>query len=522
MAAFKLVLKPDETKKAGSRSKSNKVAAKAAPVASIAAPSFEQAFKNIDDVLRKEAGCTTELDYTEQTSWLLFLKYLDALEQDKADEAALDGKQYKYILDKPYRWESWAAPKTADGKLDHNTATVGDDLRDFVNQKLFPYLHGFKERASGPNTIEYKIGEIFGEIKNKIQSGYNLREIVEHIDELRFRSQQEKHELSHLYEAKIKNMGNAGRNGGEYYTPRPLIRAIVNVVKPKIGERIYDGACGSAGFLCESFDYLKSNGKLTTKDLVTLQTKTFYGKEKKSLAYVIAIMNMILHGIEAPNVIHTNTLTENLADIQEKGRYEVVMANPPFGGQERKEVQQNFPIRTGETAFLFLQHFIKILKAGGRAGIVIKNTFLSNTDNASVSLRKMLLESCNLHTVLDCPSGTFQGAGVKTVVLFFDKGAPTRKIWFYQLDLGRNLGKTNPLNDDDLEEFVALQKTFADSPKCWSVDAANIDPTTFDLSVKNPNGGEEVAHRSPQAIMEEIAALDAASAEVLGDIKALL
>ena len=488
---------------------------------------FEQAFRNIDDVLRKEAGCTTELDYTEQTSWLLFLKYLDALEQDKADEARLEGKRYSFILDKPYRWESWAAPtlrqSSGTGRvIDHNKALTGSDLTEFVNLKLFPYLHSFKQKASGPNTIEYKIGEIFGEIKNKIQSGYNLREIIDHIDELRFRSQTEKHELSHLYEAKIKNMGNAGRNGGEYYTPRPLIRAMVQVVKPKIGDRIYDGACGSAGFLCEAFDYLKSKGDLTTKDLTTLQTRTFYGKEKKSLAYVMAIMNMILHGIEAPNIIHTNTLTENLADIQEKDRYDIVLANPPFGGKERKEVQQNFPIRTGETAFLFLQHFVKMLRAGGRGGVVIKNTFLSNTDNASVSLRKLLLESCNLHTVLDCPGGTFQGAGVKTVVLFFDKGAPTRKVWYYQLDPGRNLGKTNPLNDDDLKEFVKLQKTSADSPKSWTVDAKSIDQTTFDLSVKNPNGGEAVTLRSPQEIMDEIAALDAESADVLGNIKALL
>jgi len=484
---------------------------------------FEQAFKNIDDVLWKEAGCTTELDYTEQTSWLLFLKYLDGLEQDLADEAALDGKKYSYILDSPYRWESWAAPKGKDGKLDHNKALTGDDLRDFANNKLFPYLHGFKLKASGPNTIEYKIGEIFGEIKNKIQSGYNMREIIDHIDELRFRSQAEKHELSHLYEAKIRNMGNAGRNGGEYYTPRPLIRAIVQVVKPRLGERIYDGACGSAGFLCESYEYLKhAHPKRTTAEDRKLQERTFYGKEKKSLAYVIAIMNMILHGIEAPNILHTNTLTENLADIQEKDRYDVVLANPPFGGKERKEVQQNFPIRTGETAFLFLQHFIKMLKAGGRGGVVIKNTFLSNTDNASVSLRKLLLESCSLHTVLDCPGGTFLGAGVKTVVLFFEKGAPTRKVWFYQLDPGRNLGKTNPLNDADLAEFVKLQKTFADSPKSWSVDAESIDQTTLDLSVKNPNGGEELTHRSPQAILDEIAALDAESAQVLGNIKGLL
>lgn len=484
---------------------------------------FEQAFRSIDDVLWKEAGCTTELDYTEQTSWLLFLKYLDGLEQDRADEAALASKKYSYILDPQYRWESWAAPKGKDGKLDHNKALTGDDLRDFVDQKLFPYLHGFKQRASGPDTIEYKIGEIFGEIKNKIQSGYNLREIIDHIDELRFRSQAEKHELSHLYEAKIKNMGNAGRNGGEYYTPRPLIRAMIKVVKPEIGERIYDGACGSAGFLCEAYDYLKAtHPKRTTAQDRTLQERTFYGKEKKSLAYVIAIMNMILHGIEAPNILHTNTLTENLADVQDRDRYDVVLANPPFGGKERPEVQQNFPIRTGETAYLFLQHFIKLLKAGGRGAVVIKNTFLSNTDSASVSLRKSLLESCNLHTILDCPAGTFVGAGVKTVVLFFEKGAPTRNIWYYQLDPGRRLGKTNPLNDTDLRDFVTLQSSLAGSAASWSVDSKMIDSVTYDLSAKNPRGSEVVAHRSPVEIIDEIAALDAECADVLASIKALL
>ena len=199
---------------------------------------FEQAFKNIDDVLWKDAGCTSELDYTEQSSWLLFLKYLDALDNDRATEAQFDGKAYSYILDEPYRWESWAAPKGKDGRIDHNRTLSGDDLLEFVNGRLIPYLHGFKQKASGPNTIEYKIGEIFGEIKNKIQSGYNLREVIDHVDELRFGSQAEKHELSHLYEAKIRNMGNAGRNGGEYYTPRPLIRAMIKVVDPQIGETI--------------------------------------------------------------------------------------------------------------------------------------------------------------------------------------------------------------------------------------------------------------------------------------------
>jgi type I restriction enzyme M protein len=485
------------------------------------ASSFEQVFRNIDDVLWKEAGCTTELDYTEQSSWMLFLKYLDDLEHDRLMKAELQGKDYDFVIDQPHRWSTWAAPKKADGTFDHDRALTGDDLIDFVNRDLFPYLHGFKLRASSPDTIEYKIGEIFGEIKNKFQSGYSLRDALELTDTLRFRSQQEKHELSDLYEGKIKRMGNAGRNGGEYYTPRPLIRAIIQIVNPKVGELIYDGAAGSAGFLCEAYEYLVK-GKLSTSQLQILQTKTFYAKEKKSLAYVIGIMNMILHGIEAPNFIHTNTLSENLADVQERDRFDVVLANPPFGGKERPEVQQNFPIRTGETAFLFLQHFIKMLKAGGRGGIVIKNTFLSNTDNASVSLRKLLLETCNLHTVLDCPGGTFQGAGVKTVVLFFEKGAPTRKVWFYQLDPGRNLGKTNPLNDADLTDFIERQRTYAESPRSWSVDMKSINLVTYDLSGRNPNGGEAVTHRSPQEIMAEITALDTESAEVLESIRTLL
>lgn len=353
--------------------------------------------------------------------------------------------------------------------------------------------------------------------------------MIDLVDQLRFCTHAEKHEMSHLYEDKIKNMGNAGRNGGEYYTPRPLIKTIVKVVAPEIGNKIYDGAVGSAGFLVEAFEYLQHSKKLTTADVVTLQKNTFYGKEKKSLDYIIGTMNMILHGLEAPNIVHTNTLAENLSDIQEKDRYDVVLANPPFGGKERAEVQQNFPIKTGETASLFLQHFIKILKAGGKAGVVIKNTFLSNTDNASISLRKLLLENCNLHTVLDLPGGTFTGAGVKTVVLFFEKGSSTKKTWFYQLNLDRNLGKTNPLNENDLAEFVTLQKLAlsgaegtSDSENSWTVNIKEVDQSTFDLSAKNPNKKEAAALRQPQAILKEIKALDEESAEILGSIKSMI
>jgi type I restriction enzyme M protein len=483
---------------------------------------FEQTFKNIDDILHKDAGCGSELDYVEQTSWVLFLKYLDDLEKDKATAAELSGKIYTPIIDKKFQWAVWATPKDKKGVLDHHKAMTGDDLADFVNIKLFPYLKKFKSEAESADTIEYKIGEIFSELKNRIQSGYNLREVINLIDELRFRTHAEKHEMSHLYEDKIKNMGNAGRNGGEYYTPRPLIKTIVKVVAPEIGQKIYDGAVGSAGFLVEAFEHLKNSKKLTTADVTTLQKKTFYGKEKKSLAYIIGTMNMILHGVEAPNILHTNTLSENLADIQEKDRYDIVLANPPFGGKERAEVQQNFPIKTGETASLFLQHFIKILNAGGKAGVVIKNTFLSNTDNASVSLRKLLLESCNLHTVLDLPGGTFTGAGVKTVVLFFEKGSATKKVWFYQLNLDRNLGKTNALNEKDLADFLKLQVTKKDSENSWTLNLKSIDPTTFDLSAKNPNKKEEAALRQPEEILAEMKALDEESAEIIGSIMELI
>ena len=319
-------------------------------------------------------------------------------------------------------------------------------------------------------------------------------------------------------------MGNAGRNGGEYYTPRPLIKTIVKVVNPQIGQTVYDGAVGSAGFLVEAFDHMRSQGNLSTQDIETLQKKTFYGKEKKSLAYIIGIMNMILHGVEAPNIIHTNTLAENTADIQEKDRHDIILANPPFGGSERPEVKENFPIKIGETASLFMQHFMKIMKAGGQAAIIIKNTFLSNGEagSADAAIRKELLENFNLHTILDLPAKTFATAGVKTVVLFFKKGEPTKNIWYYKLNLERNLGKTNPLNEKDLAEFIELQSTKAESGNSWNVSVADVDSGSFDLSVVNPNEPEEAPLRSPLEILTEIRKIDSNTKEILSKIRELL
>ena len=475
---------------------------------------YEQTFNAIDNILRNEAGCSTELDYIEQTSWLLFLKYLDDLEQEQEMKAMLAGKEYKPIITGDMRWSQWAAPKKADGTLDEVNAMTGPDLAQFVDTKLFPTLKKFQETATSAKTLEYKIGEIFAELRNKITSGYNLREVINLIDQLHFQTAEDKHEMTVLYESKIAKMGNAGRNGGEYYTPRPLIRTIVKVVDPKIGESVYDPACGSAGFLCEAYNYMVEKVK-STQDNKTLQEDTFFGKEKKPLPYIIATMNMIFHGVAAPNIIRGNTLAENLSQIQEKDRKNVILANPPFGGAERGEVKQNFDLNTSETAYMFMQHFIKMLKVNGRAGIVIKNTFLSNGDAAA--LRKLLLEQCNLHTILDLPSGVFQGAGVKTVVLFFDKGKKTEKIWYYQLNPGRNLGKTNALNEDDLADFLTLQKNKADSENSWTVDVSSLNEDC-DLSVKNPHKVEEVDERTPEEVYDNLRSLGHQANDILDSL----
>lgn len=475
---------------------------------------YETTFNDIDNILRKEAGCSNELDYVEQTSWLLFLKYLDDLERDREDEAELEGKPYKRIITGSYRWSEWAAPKDKDGEIDTVNAKSGKNLIDFIDGELFPYLRKFKDTATEVCSLEYKIGEIFTDLDNKIKSGFNLREIINKIDTLHFQTAEDKHEMTVLYESKIQRMGNAGRNGGEYYTPRPLIRSIIKVVKPRIGETVMDPACGSAGFLCEAYNYMKEQIS-STSDMETLQKNSLYGKEKKSLPYIIATMNMIFHGVTAPNIVHCNTLAENMASIQQSDRKDVILANPPFGVSERAEISKNFKIRTSETAYMFLQYFVKMLKAGGRAGIVIKKTFLSNGD--ATALRKMLLEECNLHTILDLPSGVFTGAGVKTVVLFFTKGEPTKKIWYYQLNPGRNLGKTNALNEADMEEFLRLQQTKEDSENSWSIDVDGLDEP-YDLSVKNPNKVEVVDDRKPVEILNSISTLNEDIRQLIVDI----
>ncbi len=464
-----------------------------------ASSSAETAFKAIDNKLRTPgSGCSGALDYMEQSSWLLFLRYLDAREEDRRLEAAMMGKAYEPALEKRFRWSSWAYPTKADGSFDYDKALKGDELIRFVQLTLFPGLRQLKEKNPGPDSIQYRIGAIFEQLTCRFTDGYLLREVIELMQPLKFETETDRHEMSVAYESRLNEMGNAGRDGGQYYTPRPLIRVMIRILDPQIGERFDDGACGSAGFICEAYQYMREKVRNDPKAYEILQRKTFSGGEEKPLAYVTAQMNCILHGLEAPSITFGDTLANKIADFTDKDRVHVIGANPPFGAGSNKLSQQNFTITTSETALMFMEYFMAKLKKGGRAAIIIKNTFLSNTDTASVSIRRMLLTKCRLKWVLDLPQKVFT-AGVHTVVLFFTKDGPTTApINYYQLDLkGVSLGKTRPLSEADLAEFESLVKK-SDFPKdgklkpseCaahWQVDPASVDGDTVDLSVKNPN-----------------------------------
>lgn len=484
------------------------------------ASKLQNEFKRIDNILYEDAGTNGANDYMTQMSWILFLKYLDDLEDIREQEAVFSGNSYQPLFKDEFQWDVWAAPKKPDGTPDLSRQMVGQDLIEFVNQKLFPYLKEFKNTAEDPKSLLYKIGEIFGEVGNKIQSGRNLREVIDIIDTLEFKTQEELDDLSALYEDRLKLMGGAGRSG-EYYTPRPLIQAMIKAIDPKIGKTIYDGAAGSAGFLTESYAYMREKAR-TPSHLKFLKEDTFFGKNKKPEPYLLGTMNMILHGIESPNMIHANTLTEDTHDIQEKDRYDYILANPPFGGNEHLEIQRNFDVKTRETANLFLQHFMKKLRVGGEAAIVIKNTFLTNEPTgATGKIRQQLLENFNLHTVLDLPGGVFSATGstgVKTVVLFFRKGEPTKNIFYYQLNVGRSLGKTAPLNMNDMADFLAKYQSRETSENSWTVSIEDVDKATLDLGVKNPHDPEVEELKLPKEIMEDIKNIDIKIADILKDI----
>ncbi|MFI5240599.1 MAG: N-6 DNA methylase [Candidatus Saccharimonadia bacterium] len=480
--------------------------------------SLQNRFKRIDSILLEDAGTNGANDYITQISWLLFLKYIDDNESNRKIDAELAGKTHENLFKDEFMWRNWASPKKGE-RADISKQLTGHDLIEFVNKELFPYLKQFKNVTLDPKSMHYKIGEIFGELNNEIVNGHNLRDAIDIIDEMEFKTQDELDDLSHLYEERLKLLGGAGRSG-EFYTPRPLIKIMIKALDPMLGKTIYDGAAGTAGFLTEAYEYLRTKVD-SGEQLKFLKEDTFFAKNKKPEPYLLGTMNMILHGIESPNMVHGNTLTEDIADLQEKDKVDYILANPPFGGSERPEIRKKFPIETGETAYLFLQHFMKKLKVGGSAAIVIKNTFLNNGETAAVALRKEILENYNLHTIFDLPGGIFTAngsTGVKTVALFFTKGQPTTSIWYYELNVGRNLGKTNPLNSSDLLDFLKNYQDKNESDCSWNVDVDSVNKIDYDLSVNNPHVINVEALRSPKEILDAIKLVDQETYKVLGEI----
>lgn len=481
--------------------------------------SAESAFKAIDDLLRGSGGgCSGSLEYMEQSSWILFLRYLDAQEENRRLQAEISGKSYAPALPKKISWGEWAWPTKPDGTFDLERSLKGDALLDFVRNTLFPRLKALRDEAESVESLQYRIGSIFSELTCRFTSGYTLREVIDLVQPLKFQTDEDRHEMSVLYESRLGEMGNAGRDGGQYYTPRPLIRTMIRILDPKLGEKFYDGACGSGGFICEAFNYMSEHGANTADKWETLQKRTFYGGEVKSLAYVTAQMNCILHGLETPNITFGSSLAQNPSTITDADRMDVIGANPPFGAKVEAGEKANFVTRSSESAYLFMEHFIAKLKKDGRAAIIVKNTLLSNTDNASRYIRQQLLERCRLEMILDLPPKVF-AAGVKAVVLFFRKGGPTTDpIKYYELDMkGVSLGKTRPLRESDLAEFEEIAKG-AKSGKgveaFWTVKPEEVDKESFDLSVKNPNR-KAVERASAAECRERIKAAFAEIGEIL-------
>ena len=464
---------------------------------------IEIKINTIVKLLRTDDGISSSQGYVEQISWILFLKFINDYQ-----------KHSEFFIDEEFRWDAWAIPN------EHSNAKTGKKLIHFIKKKLFPYLKSFK--ATNDSTrIKYRIGYIFHLIENRIASPEILLEACRIINTLDFQSSSELFELSQVYERLLHQMGNDGTNG-EYHTPRPVIKAIVECIEPRIGESVYDGAMGSGGFLCEVHNYLKSDAdNFTCENWNTLNNSTFYGIEKTPFAYLVSAINLTLHGIKNPSIIRANTLTTD--GFGEK-QFDIILKNPPYASKEPVEVQSYFPIKTNVSELLFLQHIMQKLKANGRAAVVVPDGVLFQTKSAYTKVKKKLLEGFNLHTILSLPSGVFLPyTRVKTNVLFVSNTGATSDIWYYEMSLNQALNKSNPINYRHFEEFIDLYRNT--TKRChgvnnWSVNVSDIK--NYDLMAKNPNKSIEINHLSPEQIITNIKANDKQINALMTEIERLV
>ncbi|MGB8648598.1 MAG: class I SAM-dependent DNA methyltransferase [Anaerolineae bacterium] len=476
--------------------------------------------KSARDKMRKDAGLNGDLDRLPQFSWLLFLKCYDDLEEDRETTAVLSGKPYRPVIPAPYRWRDWAA--------DPNKGRTGEELIAFVNNELLPALRGLN--GSDEQLV---LASLFRETFNRMLSGYLLRDLVNQISGVDFHSHQELFTLSHLYESMLKEMRDAAGDSGEFYTPRPIVKFMVDRVAPRLGETVLDPACGTGGFMVEAYDYLKGQ-RQTAADQERLQSATLFGVEKKPMPYLLGTMNLLLHGIDNPHIRRDNALSKPLREIGEADRYDVILTNPPFGGEEEPGIQLNFPeaTRTGETALLFLQFILRSLKPQGRCAIVVPNGTLFG-DGVAARIKEQLLKNFNLHTIVRLPNGVFAPyTSIPTNLLFFDRTGPTSEIWYYEQPMAagrKNYTKTQPLQFEEFADCIAWWDNRVANERAWKVAAADVlkydaagNLLSVNLDCKNPNRVDDFEHLPPEKLVADIEAKEQRIIEIMAEIRGVL
>jgi type I restriction enzyme M protein len=497
------------------------------------AQKLSSTIKSARDIMRKDKGLNGDLDRLPMLTWVMFLKFLDDMERIREDEAVLAGRPFAPAVEPPYRWRDWAADR--DG-------ITGDDLLRFVNQDeavrpdgqrgpgLFAYLRGLQGQEGGDRRDV--IATVFRGVDNRMRSGYLLRDLINKIDEIHFTSSDEIHVLGNLYESMLREMRDAAGDSGEFYTPRPVVRLIIKALDPRIGETVLDPAAGTGGFLVEAFEHLRAQAE-TVEKRELLQGRTLFGGEPKSLPYLLCQMNLLLHGVERPQIDPGNSLRFRLSEIGDAERFDVIATNPPFGGEEEAGIQGNFPsdLRTNETALLFLQLIMRRLrrpvagKRGGRAGVVVPNGTLF-AGGVAARTKAELLREFDLHTVVRLPNGVFAPyTSIPTNVLFFERGGPTREIWYYEHPLPegkKNYTKTAPIQFEEFGPLLAWWSNREENERAWKVDAATVAAEGYNLDRKNPHAAVDFAHLPPEQLVEDILAKERRIIELLEEVRGLL
>ena len=473
--------------------------------------SLDSKIYSICDIMRR-SNASGVLQYVPELTWMMFLRILDEREEQEEMESEAVGIPFTPSLSKPYRWRDWGSPN-GDKRKDLRSGVSGAALR-FVNEDLIPHLHQLKEN-SGATPRQRIISEIMSGTQNtRLDTERNLLDVLDRIDEIRDDAIDQTHvfTLSQAYEGLLLRMGEKNNDGGQFFTPREVIRTVVQVVDPKIGETVYDPACGTGGFLAQACEYMRDElgDSFTGERLEALYRDTFYGREKEDLIYPIALANLVLHQIEKPNIWHGNTLTGNESYgglfTGAPDLFDVILMNPPFGGRESRDAQTRYAYKTSSTQVLFLQEVIESLKPNGRAGIVVDEGLMFRTnEKAFVSTKRKLLDECDLYCAISLPAGVFTqaGAGVKTNLLFFNKGPRTEETWYYDLS-HLKVNKSNPLTAAHFEDFFKLLPSRADSENSWTVSRSELEERNYDLKAVNPNRKEEVDTRTPQELLDII------------------